>query len=137
MRIVADEHSGRMIFATRRRCAERAQQLVNLRFIPRDKGPTFTGVKFCSPGFEAFGSVSRRIDADGNEANVWTHFVAELFLYACESCAERRTNRRAGSKDEIDNYCLAFYEIRVEMNLPPVLVQELGIRDIHLRRQLG
>src|ERR1044072_947528 len=110
-----------MIFTTRGRGAQCAQQLVNLRLIPRNKGPTFTVMEFRAPCFKPFRSVSRRVDTDGNEANVSTDFVAELFLHACESCAERRADRRAGSKDKIDNDCLAFDQVGVEMNRSSVL----------------
>src|SRR5690349_2182989 len=116
-----------MIFATSERGAEGAQQFVNLRFVSSDEGPTITGVEFCAPRFEPFGCVGRRIDADGNEANIATDLVAEFFLHASESCAERRTDRRAGREDEIDHDCLTFDEIRVEMKLASVLIEHLDI----------
>src|SRR5215204_4318861 len=123
VRVIADQYGRRMIFAACGRGAECAQQLVNLRFIPCNEGPTLRGAEFRSPRFETFGRVGRRIDADGNEANVSTCFVAQFFLHTRECCAERRADRRAGSKDEIDDDRLALYEIRVEMNLPSVLVE--------------
>src|SRR5688500_16581488 len=122
-----------MSFAACGRRTQSAQQLVNLLFIPRYKGPTIAGVEFPAPCLEPFGSVGGRIDADGNEANVSTCFLAQLFLHACESCAERRTDRRAGSKDVIDNDCVTFYEIRVETNLPSVLVEQFSIRNVQFR----
>src|SRR5688572_1056725 len=100
-----------MIFAACGRRTQSAQQLVNLWFIPRDKGPTITGVEFRAPCLEPFGRVGRRIYADRNAAYVSTCFLVQLFLHACESCAERRSGRRAGSKDVIDSECVPFCEI--------------------------
>src|ERR1044072_1530208 len=97
-----------MIFAARGRRAECAQQLVALWLVACHEGPTVACVKLRAPGFEPFGSVSRRIDADRNEANVSSRFVTQLLLHAGESCAQRRADRRARSKDKIDDDRLTF-----------------------------
>ena len=110
-----------MVFTARGRCAEGAEQFVDLWFVAGDEGPSFAGVEFCAPGFEAFGSVGGWIDADRDEA-YFLRSGAEFFLDAGEGCAEWWTDRCARCEYEIDRDRLSFNEICVEVDLSSVFI---------------
>ena len=88
-------------------------------------------MKLLAPGFEPFGRVRRRVDADRDQADVGCSFLAQLFLHAGESGAERWTDRRARREDEIDDDCVTLDEVRVEMNLSSVLIEQFDVRNVH------
>src|SRR6185369_8609024 len=109
--VVADDDRRRVIFTASTESAERTQQAIDLLFVAGDERPAWSGFELRAPRFQTLRRVSQRIDADGNEIHVLSNLLTELALHACKRGAERRTDRRAIRKDEVDCDCLAFDEV--------------------------
>src|SRR5262249_22626866 len=92
----------------------------------------WSSLELIAPRFESCGSVSQWIDADLDQVNVFTYFVAHLFLQTGKGCIERRRNCGTVCKDEGDRHGLVFDQVGVEMKRVTYLVENLDLRDNHV-----
>src|SRR6185312_5788128 len=102
----------------------------NVLFLARKKSPARPHMKLLHVGLQYFRRVVVRINADGIEKDIFANAVTQLLLHLRQASRFQRTGVLARSVYKIDGDDLAFDQVVIEMDLFPVLRDELDVRKV-------
>ena len=128
--IVADHDKGRMRGLLGAVCPKGFQELISLGAGTSDKGPTLSRMKHGGIVLELFRGIRCRVNANGDQGDILPNPFPEVLLYTTKQCGGGRTAGLARGENEIDCHSLGSYEVTIEVQGSPSLVDDCDIWNV-------